>query len=104
MNERKVPFLCGGVFFFLLTQATLPNESAREHRDGNKDEHSEPVLMTDLIYTFTGCQDYGSKKDTSKYKDCLTAMAWAEFLPTPCFSPRLEWDPLHQQKYPPKGG
>ena len=71
MNERKVPFLCGGVFFFLLTQATLPNGSARDHRDGNKDEHSEPVLMTDLIYTFTGCQDYGSKKDTSKYKDCL---------------------------------
>ena len=72
MNERKVPFLCGGVFFFLLTQATLPNGSARDHRDGNKDEHSEPVLMTDLIYTFTGCQDYGSKKDTSKYKDCLS--------------------------------
>ena len=71
MDERKVPFLCGGVFFFLLTQATLPNGSARDHRDGHKDEHSEPVLMTDLIYTFTGCQDYGSKKDTSKYKDCL---------------------------------
>lgn len=71
MSEEKVLFLCGGVLFFLLTQATLPNGSARERRDGKKDGHSDPVLMTDLICAFTGNSNYGSRKDTSQYKDCL---------------------------------
>ena len=72
MGENKVPYLCGGVLFFLLTQATLPDGSARDHQSGVKDEHKEPILMTDLIYTFTGSRNYGAAKDTSKYKDCLT--------------------------------
>ena len=71
MDEMKVPYLCGGVLFFLLTKAALPVGTARDHQAGLKDEHSEPILMQDLIYTFTGSKNYGAAKDTSKYKDCL---------------------------------
>ena len=70
MDKSKTPYLCGGVLFFLLTQASLPDGTARDHKAGKKDEHSEPILMRDLIYTFTGSQNYGAQKDTSKYKDC----------------------------------
>lgn len=71
MDDIKVPYLCGGVLFFLLTKAALPDGTARDHQAGLKDEHSEPILMQDLIYTFTGSNNYGAAKDTSKYKDCL---------------------------------
>ena len=70
MDKSKIPYLCGGVLFFLLTQASLPDGTARDHKAGKKDEHSEPILMRDLIYAFTGSQNYGAQKDTSKYKDC----------------------------------
>lgn len=70
MDKSKTPYLCGGVLFFLLTQASLPDGTARDHQAGKKDEHSEPILMRDLIYAFTGSQNYGAQKDTSKYKDC----------------------------------
>ena len=71
METQKEYFLCGGVLFFLLTKAALPDGTPRDHRAGVKDEHAEPILMQDLIYTFTGSQNYGAQKDTSKYKDCL---------------------------------
>lgn len=70
METCKEYFLCGGVLFFLLTKATLPNGTSRDHRNGVKDEHAEPILMQDLIYTFTGSRNYGAQKDTSKYKEC----------------------------------
>lgn len=72
METKKEYFLCGGVLFFLLTQAALPDGTPRDHRAGVKDDHAEPILMQDLIYTFTGSQNYGAQKDTSKYKDCLS--------------------------------
>ena len=71
MEKNKEYFLCGGVLFFLLTKAALPDGTPRDHRAGVKDEHAEPILMKDLIYTFTGSHNYGAQKDTSKYKDCL---------------------------------
>ena len=70
MENIKGYFFSGGLLFFLLTQATLPNGSSRDHRNRVKDDHSEPILMTDFIYTFTGSRNYGAAKDTSKYKDC----------------------------------
>lgn len=70
MDNKKRYFFSGGLLFFLLTQATLPNGSSRDHRNGVKDDHSEPILMTDFIYAFTGSRAYGAKKDTSQYKDC----------------------------------
>ena len=63
-------FFSGGLLFFLLTQATLPNGSSRDHRNGVKDDHSEPIVMADIIYAFTGSRNYGAKRDTSQYKDC----------------------------------
>lgn len=70
MQIEKQPFLCGGVFFFLLIQATLPGEKARDHKAGKKDSHAAPILMQDLIYTFTGSRNYGAAKDTSQYREC----------------------------------
>ena len=70
MAEKKVPYLCGGVMFFLLTQATYPKGTARDHRSGISDDHSNPLLMKDFIYTFTGETFYGADKDTSMYLNC----------------------------------
>lgn len=70
MSNEKTPYLCGGVFFFLLLQAVLPNGSARDHRAGIKDEHKAPIVMSDLIYVYTGDHNYGAEKDTSYYREC----------------------------------
>lgn len=70
MSDEKTPYLCGGVFFFLLLQAVLPNGSARDHRAGIKDEHKAPIVMSDLIYVYTGDHNYGAEKDTSYYREC----------------------------------
>lgn len=70
MSEQKSTFLCGGVLFFMLMKATYPDGSARDHRDGIKNEHKAPDVMSDLVYTFTGSQSYGSGKDTSNYREC----------------------------------
>lgn len=70
MSDEKTPYLCGGVFFFLLLQAILPNGSARDHRAGIKDEHKAPIVMSDLIYVYTGDHNYGAEKDTSYYREC----------------------------------
>lgn len=70
MNDEKTPYLCGGVFFFLLLQAVLPNGTARDHRAGIKDEHKAPIVMSDLIYVFAGSKNYGAEKDTSYYREC----------------------------------
>lgn len=70
MSENEKTFLCGGVLFFMLMKATFPDGSARDHRDGVRDEHKAPDVMSDLVYTFTGSRSYGSEKDTSNYREC----------------------------------
>lgn len=72
MPENKIPYLCGGVMFFLLKQAVLPNVSPRDHKRGISDDHSEPIVMGDLIHSFTGSKNYGAGKDTSYYKECTS--------------------------------
>ena len=72
MDGKQKLYLCGGVFFFLLTRATLPKGTPRDHRAGVKDDHSDPILMKDLVYAFTGNRNVNAGKDTSKYKDCLS--------------------------------
>ena len=72
MDGKQKLYLCGGVFFFLLTRAALPKGTPRDHRAGVKDDHSDPILMKDLVYTFTGNRNVNAGKDTSKYKDCLS--------------------------------
>ncbi len=72
MDSKQKLYLCGGVFFFLLTRAALPKGTPRDHRAGMKDDHSDPILMKDLVYAFTGNKNFNAGKDTSKYKDCLS--------------------------------
>lgn len=54
----------------MLTEAAYKGPTPRERRKSIKDDHSDPILMSDLIYAFTGSGNYGSAKDTSQYKDC----------------------------------
>ena len=70
MSENESIFLCGGVLFFMLMEATFPDGSARDHKNSIKDEHKAPDVMADLIYTFTGSKSYGAEKDTSLYRTC----------------------------------
>lgn len=72
MPDSKFPYLCGGVLYFLLAQMKASKGSARDHRNGIKDDHSDPVMMGDLIYTFTGDHNYGASKDTSLYRECAS--------------------------------
>ena len=71
MEKNKEYFLCGGVLFFLLKQAALPNGTPRDHKVGVKDEHSDPILMQDLIYTFTGSQHYAQQRIHQNTKTVL---------------------------------
>ena len=70
MPETKFPYLCGGVLYFLLAQTKASKGSARDHRNGIKDDHSDLIMMGDLIYTFTGNTNFGASKDTSQYREC----------------------------------
>ena len=69
MPEKKIPYLCGCVLYLLLRKATLPDASPRQHKEGVKDEHKNPIFMADLVYTFTGVQTVGSDTDTSRYRE-----------------------------------
>ncbi len=69
MTEKNVPFLSGCVLYLLLRKAALPDASPREHQDGIKDEHKNPIFMSDLVYIFTGVQTAGSSSDTSNYRE-----------------------------------
>lgn len=69
MPEKKIPYLCGCVLYLLLRKATLPDASPRQHKEGVKDEHKNPIFMADLVYTFTGVQTVGSETDTSRYRE-----------------------------------
>ena len=70
MPETRFPYLCGGVLYFLLAQTKASRGTARDHRNGIKDDHSDPIMMGDLIYTFTGSTNFGASKDTSLYREC----------------------------------
>ena len=47
------PYLCGGVFFLLLGQATHKNGSSKDHTNGIKDNHSNTKVTVDLIYALS---------------------------------------------------
>lgn len=72
MTNNTFPYLCGGVFFFLLSQTKPPKRTAREHMSVLKDEHSNPIVMEDLIYAIIGARGYGASKDTSRFCGCLS--------------------------------
>ena len=70
MPDYKVPYLCGGVLFFLLAQAKAKKGTARDHKAGIKEDHRDPLMMADLVRAFTGAYITESKKDTSLYREC----------------------------------
>ena len=73
MTNNKVPYLCGGVLFFLLAQAKPSGGTARDHAAGVKDSHKAPTVMADLIYAVTGTTGIEASKDTSNYRECVNS-------------------------------
>lgn len=71
MGKTDNLYLCGGTFFFVL-QLACPHISPRENRNGISDKNSAPLVMQDLIFTFTGSYNYSTAKDTSKYANCTS--------------------------------
>ena len=67
-EKNAVPLRWSTVF--LLTEFAFDSPAPRERYNHVKDDHSDPILMTDLIYAFSGSENYGSAKDTSNYKEC----------------------------------
>lgn len=70
MPENKIPYLCGGVLFFLMSHMKPSTGTARDHQSGMKDDHSDPVVMQDLIYAVKGSEYTTASKDTSNYREC----------------------------------
>lgn len=70
MPENKIPYLCGGVFFFLMAHMKPSTGIARDHQLGLKDDHSDPVVMQDLIFAIKGSKYTTAAKDTSNYREC----------------------------------
>lgn len=70
MPENKIPYLCGGVLFFLMAHMKPSAGTARDHQSGLKDDHSDPVVMQDLIFAVKGSKYTTAAKDTSNYREC----------------------------------
>lgn len=70
MSEYNKTFLCGGVFLLLLENAKIKNTSNREFAKGISDNHSNEIVLRDLLYVFTGSKNYSKKKDCSEYMNC----------------------------------
>lgn len=69
----KNTWLCGGVFFFLITQAAYTDRSRYVLKAEKKEDHSDPALMDALIDVFAGDGDITTDpKDVSRYKECLS--------------------------------
>lgn len=74
MEDKKIPYLCGGTLFFLLVQTKKPRTNAREREKGIKDHLSDPEMMEGLIHAITGNYTHANggslKKDTSRFREC----------------------------------
>ena len=75
MEDKKIPYLCGGTLFFLLVQTKKPRSNARERESGVKDHLSGPEMMEGLLQAITGNNAHANggslKKDTSRFRECL---------------------------------
>ncbi len=67
--DEKNPYLSGCVFYLLLRTAAYAGTTARQRRNGMKDDHKNPIFMSDLVYTFTGVQTKIASSDISVYKE-----------------------------------
>lgn len=74
MNNKKIPYLCGGTFFFLLIQAKKSRTTVRERVKGKSDGLNDSAMMESLIQAINGksTNAYGNslKKNTSEFREC----------------------------------
>lgn len=69
MADKKVPYLAGCVFYLLLRTAAYKSTTPRQRMDGVKDDHKNPVFMSDLVYTFTGVHTNVPGSEVSNYRE-----------------------------------
>ena len=74
MEQKNIPYLCGGTLLLLLERAKKTSISARERNQGINDNLSNPEMLKGLINVVTGsCPPvHGDsfKKNTSQYRKC----------------------------------
>ena len=74
MEQKNIPYLCGGTLMLLLERAKKTSLSARERNQGINDNLSNPEMLKGLITVVTGsCTPvHGDsfKKNTSQYRKC----------------------------------
>lgn len=74
MENKKIPYLCGGTLFFLLVQVKKPRAKAREREKGTADGLKDPAMMESLIKAISGSDAYAYanslKKNTSQFREC----------------------------------
>lgn len=75
MKTKPVPYLCGGIFFVLLTEAKAKSASKRLLRKGNKDRVSNRNMLEALIQMFVPSFTQPSagrtfEGDTTDYRAC----------------------------------
>lgn len=70
MPDSRAPYLCGGVVFSLIMQTVPLSATPKEHLQGMKDDHSAPIVMSDLVYAVTGSYGGTIGKDVSQYRNC----------------------------------
>lgn len=66
MENKKIPYLCGGTLFFLLVQAKKPRAKAREREKGAVDGLKDPAMMGGLILAITGNKAYAYSESLKK--------------------------------------
>lgn len=75
MATEVIPYLCGGIFFNLLIEASKEKTSARSKINGVKDHINDLNLMQDLVSLVVGDKfmpdESTFKKNTSDYKRCI---------------------------------
>ena len=74
MEQKNIPYLCGGTLFLLLERAKKTSLSARERNQGINDNLSNPEMLKGLITVVTGScplvHGDSFKKNTSQYRKC----------------------------------
>ena len=74
MEQKNIPYLCGGTLLLLLERSKKGGISARERSQGINDSLSNPEMLKGLINVVTGVwpqvYDESFKKNTSQYRKC----------------------------------
>lgn len=73
-TNENVPYLCGGIFFNLLSQAKQQRATAKDQEHGISDGLSDPNMMKGLYWVATdessNCNPNSLKTNTSNFRAC----------------------------------